>query len=614
MADPDFAAAPATAGARNNLHAAVAVNLICGLVMGIGIGFTPSTLQVAAVLANCTARPTATDCAYVGPGGAGAAVGGACVWFHDGGGGGTCRFPDGLHCEAFGGDRVACEEATPSAAPVANAHGGESVCAFTGGRCRRRHGPGWSPTRQAFFAGSLIVGSMTGAVLARKVNARWGRRAAVRWLVAAVPLLGTALTALVWGVAGPLSEGGFVGLAMTRVLCGVGCGASAVTGPLYVGDVAPRRHAHWLEAAMQGVICFSIALMAWLGWAVIAATRPDAPSGGGDGGNPAALASGFQGLYNGAPWLVSLAAVAVGAAMPESAAWLAGATGHHVDGADPEVATAEGSSIVSEELPSAPKSPAARPLLLTRAVNNDETAAAACAAVASYGAAANANISDSLIPGGGDEHGESSMQPTRAMTKRQGAVVAALIACGIQFTGINAVLNWAPALAEDVLGIGAMPGSAAIATWNFVATFASLPLAARVADPRVAFTRACAVASVASLLTGVPTLPAVGLSDTARRALGAVGVAAFVFIFQASIGPLLYVLAQGAFPPPLRTWGCAATQLAQFGFNLVLNVAFPLSVAAIDAASHRPGTGLAAMFIVFGFFGGFTAYALRVAF
>ena len=140
-----------------------------------------------------------------------------------------------------------------------------------------------------------------------------------------------------------------------------------------------------------------------------------------------------------------------------------------------------------------------------------------------------------------------------------GAVIigSSALSIGQQFTGINAIMNYAPQITKAA-GMSPMLGNFAVMLWNFVTTLVSIPLAQRFSRRQMYLT-GLAVASLSCLLTGIPTFPSLHVAPGVRHALSGVGIAIFIMAFEIALGPLFYVLATELFPSHFRDrsrFGC----------------------------------------------------------
>ena len=88
-----------------------------------------------------------------------------------------------------------------------------------------------TPAMEGWAAGSALVGCVLGASVAGTISDRFGRRTML--LIAAAMFLISAI-----GTAVPKTLTAFI---FYRVLGGVGVGAAAMTGPMYIAEMAPAR-------------------------------------------------------------------------------------------------------------------------------------------------------------------------------------------------------------------------------------------------------------------------------------------------------------------------------------------------------------------------------------
>lgn len=193
-----------------------------------------------------------------------------------------------------------------------------------------------------------------------------------------------------------------------------------------------------------------------------------------------------------------------------------------------------------------------------------------------------------------NEYGYAQMIGPLAM----GVVVAGTL----QLTGINAVMNYAPTIMSN-LGMAPLVGNMVVMAWNFVTTFAAIPLA-RVLTMRQLFLICSLVTSCACLfLCGIPVYPGVS-SKNVKNGVAITGIAIFIAAFEFGVGPCFYVLSQDLFPRSFRPKGSSVVMVAQFIFNVIINVCYPIATENISGGpSGDQDKGQAIAFIFFGCIG-----------
>lgn len=177
------------------------------------------------------------------------------------------------------------------------------------------------------------------------------------------------------------------------------------------------------------------------------------------------------------------------------------------------------------------------------------------------------------------------------------------MACGRQWTGINAFMNYSPMIAESV-GLNPLQGNFAVLTWFFVSGLLAIALSNRWSLRRM-FLVALGIAAVSCLLTGIALLPHVLTSLPLRAALSCIGTLGFILSFSAGLGPAFFVIVQEVFPSEFRSRGTSFANMMQFVLNLFVNVGFPIAASFISGGpSGDQNLGLGVMFIIFGVIGG----------
>nr|CCC90120.1 unnamed protein product [Trypanosoma congolense IL3000] len=171
-----------------------------------------------------------------------------------------------------------------------------------------------------------------------------------------------------------------------------------------------------------------------------------------------------------------------------------------------------------------------------------------------------------------------------------------------QFTGMNAIMNYAPIIASR-MGLSPLFGNFIVMWGNFVTVLASIPVSYKVrAD--YAYIIAVLMASLSCILVGVVVLPFFDFVGTVRRNLSILGIALFIMFFELGMGSFFWNLACGIFPPNFRHQGSSFTVLLQFIFNIFINVGFPIAVELLSGGpSGNQDEGMGIIFLFFGFIG-----------
>lgn len=182
-------------------------------------------------------------------------------------------------------------------------------------------------------------------------------------------------------------------------------------------------------------------------------------------------------------------------------------------------------------------------------------------------------------------------------------LVGIIVAGTLQLTGINAVMNYAPTIMGS-LGLDPLVGNFIVMLWNFVTTIVSVPLAS-VFSMRTMFLGGSIVTSVCCLfLCGIPVYPGVTPTKAAKNGVAITGILIFIAAFEMGVGPCFYVLAQDLFPQSFRPKGASVTMVAQFVFNVIINVCYPIATEKMSGGpSGNQDKGQAIAFIFFGSIG-----------
>ncbi|CCW70042.1 unnamed protein product [Phytomonas sp. Hart1] len=177
-----------------------------------------------------------------------------------------------------------------------------------------------------------------------------------------------------------------------------------------------------------------------------------------------------------------------------------------------------------------------------------------------------------------------------------------MVAGTLQLTGINAVMNYAPTIMSS-FSLAALVGNFIVMLWNFVTTIISIPLAS-VLTMRQLFLACSFLTSVCCLLLcGIPVYPGVA-STNVKNGVAITGILLFIAFFEFGVGPCFYVLSQDMFPPSFRPKGASFTMVAQFIFNIIINLCYPILTEKISGGpSGDQDKGQAVAFIFFGCIG-----------
>ncbi|KAH8620531.1 putative major facilitator superfamily sugar transporter [Trypanosoma vivax] len=212
--------------------------------------------------------------------------------------------------------------------------------------------------------------------------------------------------------------------------------------------------------------------------------------------------------------------------------------------------------------------------------------------------------SKTSFAGGVDSAGEGVLDPNEYSVRQMlgPLAVGAVTAGTLQLTGINAVMNYAPEIMRNI-GMDPMEGNSAVMSWNFVTALVAIPLVSRF-TMRQLFLACSFMASCACLIMcGIPVYPGVASVDN-RNIVATVGIAVFIAAFEFGVGSCFFVLAQDLFPRSFRPTGSSFVVMAQFIFNIMINLLYPITVEAISGGKGKsPEKGQSVSFIIFGIIG-----------
>nr|AAC32781.1 glucose transporter [Trypanosoma congolense] len=172
----------------------------------------------------------------------------------------------------------------------------------------------------------------------------------------------------------------------------------------------------------------------------------------------------------------------------------------------------------------------------------------------------------------------------------------------LQLTGINAVMNYAPKITEN-LGMDPPLGNFLVMMWNFVTALVAIPLASRFTMRQMFITCSFIASCTCLFLCGIPVFPGVA-EESVKNGVATTGIALFIAAFEFGVGSCFFVLAQDLFPPSFRPKGASFVVMMQFVFNILVNLLYPITTEAISGgASGNQDKGQAVSFILFGLIG-----------
>lgn len=170
-----------------------------------------------------------------------------------------------------------------------------------------------------------------------------------------------------------------------------------------------------------------------------------------------------------------------------------------------------------------------------------------------------------------------------------------------QLSGINAVIYYAP----QIFGGTGFSGTAGqliatvgIGIVNMVMTLVSMWLIDKVGRRSLLIVGFSGTAIGLSMLAHSASLSAATGGGNFEAALGFVGVVLYIASFAIALGPIPYVMMSEIYPLNVRGPGMAMASIANWGFNYIVVLLFPIALA---------GVGLAA---TFGFFAAICAAGL----
>jgi predicted MFS family arabinose efflux permease len=181
---------------------------------------------------------------------------------------------------------------------------------------------------------------------------------------------------------------------------------------------------------------------------------------------------------------------------------------------------------------------------------------------------------------------------------RAALVVALVLAVAQQFSGVNAVISYAPSIMEKT-GLNASNSilySVAIAVVNVAATAASFRLVDRLGRRPLLLGSAAGTAAALAGLGLAFLLPA----GAAQSWLSLVCLLTFITAFAVGMGPVFWILMAEIFPPAVRASGASITTAANWLAYFTVSLGFlPLARAIGETATFWLFGGVCVFVLVF---------------
>jgi sugar porter (SP) family MFS transporter len=409
------------------------------------------------------------------------------------------------------------------------------------------HSTGWDAVQQGLIATTMIIGAMFGSIAAGQIINRVGRRRSVMF-AGLVGVIGGIMQTVAW------QKDAYGTLLASRIILGLSIGLGSVVSPLYCSEVAPRHLANVLGVFFQISITFGIVIAAIIG--VLSSPANDTTEND-------HLVTRFHAM-NAVGIFSSVAYIAQGFFVPEPTPELR----ETIDRASAAVTGTDYSAAN-----------------LIKADDEEDR-----------------HVQQTGADGHAGYPGESAAAVSKCRLLIRPLAVGVAMSCALQLTGINAIMNYAPKMTQRA-GMNPLVGNVLIMIWNFLFTIVSIPLAKKF-EPRKTFIISTFVASLACLLTGIPTYPGVIDNEAAQHACIWIGLLLFVAVFEIGVGPPFYPISTAVFPAEYRNFGVSFCLMAQFALNCVINFGFPVGVEGLSGGeSGNQNKGQALMFIIFGCIG-----------
>ena len=360
---------------------------------------------------------------------------------------------------------------------------------------------------QGVITSAVPLGAVAGTIVAMVTTDRYGRKPML--------VLG-AIIFLVGSLASALAFNQYV-LTLARLVIGVGIGASAMTAPMFLAEVAPAR--------IRGTIVSAFQLMITIG--IMVSYMSDAAFGG----------SGDWRWMIGVGVFPSLVALVGILLSPETPRWLT--LNSNADKARDIIAKLQPES-----------SPAEIDLIITEI---EESAA-----------------DDQAAPAW------SSFLKRGILPVTSFAMIVFVLQ---QLSGINAIIYYAPEIFKNAGFSGTttdLLATVGIGVVNVALTIVAMYLVESMGRRKLLILGFAGTAASMALVTG-----ATMMDVAATPYLALIGIFAFIAFFAVSLGPLPWLYMAELFPLRLRPRGMALASVANWFFNFLVALLFPDMLQAI---------------------------------
>ena len=445
----------------------------------------------------------------------------------------------------------------------------DGVCVYDYDNKVCQHVTSWNANEQGLIATMMILGAMLTSFVAGPIVDRLGLKTSL------------AAASVVNLIAGAFQVGAWVNGSFTprltllligRFASGLSLGVSTVVCPMYVGEVAQKEIASIIGVSFQVFVTAGIAIAALLGFVV---HPPD--------NFPTMMNVHKFHALNGVFMVLTLGQLIT--------AWWVVA---------PE-SVREGTMVSSDLRHSSPSQH-------SKAVQSVEEENLIIEAQKEIARQANSSRQD-----GGQNLMDNEDDDNAPLYKRPRYIFMAFCLGGaLQLSGINAIMAYAPKMA-NIIGLkNPFLANFIVMAWNFVTTIASIFLARKL-DVRKSFMGGAFLAGLACFVTGIPVFPGVTDDESLRNGLIIFGILLYILIFEVAIGPSFYWLSQSVFPASIRSSGCGLSLALNFVFNAIINFGFPIAVQGLSGGvSGNQKKGFAIMFLIFGALSIICSGALKV--
>lgn len=193
--------------------------------------------------------------------------------------------------------------------------------------------------------------------------------------------------------------------------------------------------------------------------------------------------------------------------------------------------------------------------------------------------------SDQILATARETHGSGhSWQHLFGATVRPAVIVAMGLFALQQLSGINAVIYYAPQIfaGTGFTGTGnQLMATIGIGLVNVVMTVVAMWLIDKAGRRKLLLVGFAGTAIGLAMLSYSAAMAAAGAAGGLPATLGFIGVVLFIASFAIALGPIPFIIMSEIYPMSVRGPGMAMASVANWGFNYIVVLLFPIALAGV---------------------------------